>query len=260
MSEAAKTQKVTIISVVNNFDFYDKWIRNNPFSNKYTLVPLDNTVHNKPIPILYNEFLDNYKYDDDSWLVFCHCDWELLEDLDTALTGLSPESLYGPIGTVASCYGDKTWREGVGYYCEEKRDGTSRRCFGEKVKKPTLADTFDCVCLIVPASLVKKHHLRFDEKLFWHLYVEDFCISAKLKYNILSYVINVTSCHHSNAGFECSKGTIPEEYTKTLSYVNQKYPNFLFGGTVSYIGGKKYTEASVLDRARYIMKTKKFDC
>ena len=246
MSEAAKTQKINIISVVNNFDFYDKWIRNNPFSSKYTLIPLDNTVNNKPIPTRYNEFLDNYKYDDDSWLVFCHCDWELLEDLDTALAGLSPESLYGPVGTAVSYYGDKNWRKGVGYFYEEKRDGTKKRVVGEKVEKPTLADTFDCMCLIVPASLIKKHHLRFDEKLSWHLYVEDFCISAKLKYNIPSYVIDIKSCHYSSAGF----GFIPKGYFESLKYINNKYPDNLFAGTISLIGGKFYGKTNVINQLR----------
>ena len=250
LSEAAKTQKITIISVVNNFDFYDKWIKNNRFTSNFALVPFDNNTRNSSVSVLYNEFLNNYDYSKESWFIFCHCDWELLEDINPILEKLDKKNLYGPVGAV--CYAKEEKEKKAtpimtGGCYEEKRDGTGRKFSGSKPNKPMLSDTFDCQCLIVHSSLVDKYHLRFDENLSWHLYVEDFCFSAKLKHSILSYAIRINCCHHSDAGYGLP---IPKGYFDSLKYMNNKYPDNLFAGTVSLIGGKPHEQSNVLAQLR----------
>ena len=251
MSENENKKPIYMISVVNNFDFYDKWIKNNRFTSNFTLVPFDNNTRKSYIPVLYNEFLNNYDYSKESWFIFCHCDWELLEDINPILEKLDKKNLYGPVGsfllfTKNYAKEEKTTSIVTGGCYQEKRDGSDRKFFGSKPDKPMLSDTFDCQCLIVHSSLVDKYHLRFDENLSWHLYVEDFCFSAKLKYSILSYAITINCCHHSDAGF----GPIPKGYLDSLKYMNNKYPDHLFSGTVSLIGGRPYEQSNVLDQLR----------
>ena len=53
--------ELKIVSVVNNFDIYNKCIKNNEFINKYDLIPFDNTSENLGIPKLYNSFMGKLK-------------------------------------------------------------------------------------------------------------------------------------------------------------------------------------------------------
>ncbi len=59
-----------IISVVRDFEMYDKCVGANPYNAGAELHPIDNRVENKGIPTRYNEFLDAYDYSKPDWFVF----------------------------------------------------------------------------------------------------------------------------------------------------------------------------------------------
>ena len=237
-------ETVFFISVVNNYDLYNRCIKNNPFvtgSENIKLVEYNNIKDNVYIAKRYNSFLNNYNYSKEAWFVFCHCDWEPLEDINLQLSKLDKSSLYGPVGSKVEIFNNKCYRTMTGCCYEKRRDGSDLRYLTSFADSIEPTDTFDCQCLIVHSSLIKKYNLRFDENLKWDLYVEDFCINSKLNYNINSYALYFACCHWS--GYH----DLPKSYLKSIEYVNSKYPNNIFGGTVSEIGGKKYPMATEKD-------------
>ena len=205
-----------IISVVRDFDMYNRLVRNNPNSKDATFVAFDNNAENLFIAARYNSFLDSYDYADEDWFVFCHEDWEVFEDLKEKLTYLDKNFLYGPIGAKKDGIYNKN--KIIGQIYESDKDGCNRHLNGEFVKDLIDVDTFDCQCLIIHSSLVKKHGLRFDENLSFDLYVEDFCINAKEKFGISSKILQL-SCQH----YSCGK--ITKRFYKQLSYLKSKYCN-----------------------------------
>lgn len=233
---------IDIVTVVNNFDIYNKCIGDNKFisnRNNIRINTIDNSTNNKFISVRYNEFIKSIF--DDNWILFCHCDWEILEDIIPRLKELDKNCLYGPIGSKCETLyeennTDYVVRELVGSCLERRRDGSGLRRLGNSEEKFKPVDTFDCQALLVHSSLIKKYNLLFDENLQFDLYVEDFCISSFLKYGIKSYSFNITCCHWS--GYHIT----PNSYYKSLSYINDKYKKFLFSGTVSLIGSKNHKE------------------
>ena len=49
---------------------------------------------------------------------------------------------------------------------------------------------------------------------------------------------------------------IPESYVKSLEYLNKKYPNSLYGGTVSVIGDKQVKMATDNEVLIYTIRKK----
>ena len=93
--------KVNFISVVRDPAIYDKTIKNNNYVKKddIKLTYLDNTIENVGISRRYNSFLEQFNFDDPSWLVFCHEDWEILEEiLPPKLEKLDKNCIYGSFG------------------------------------------------------------------------------------------------------------------------------------------------------------------
>lgn len=245
-------ENIFVISVVNDYEMYKRCISQNPFVNflsNVQLVDFDNTKENIYITQRYNSFLERYNYGKEAWFVFCHCDWKLLEDINPILKNLDKSHLYGPVGARVNFINDKIYQEMTGGCLEKRRDGSGLRYIGNKncINIET-SDTFDCQAFIVHSSLVKKYCLRFDEKLKWDLYIEDMCINSKLKYGINSYAINIDCCHWS--GYHL----IPKSYYDSLLYINQKYPDGVWGGTVSLIGGKKVVLASEKETLFYKLR------
>ncbi len=229
-------EDIYFISVVNNYDLYHKCLGLNPFVTEPRnnhLVDFDNTKENIFIPHRYNSFLEKYDYSKDSWFVFCHCDWEPMEDIRQKLKTLDKNYIYGPVGSKAEMYKNKLMVYITGFCYEKRRDGSGLRPLGALEKGIEPSDTFDCQALFVHSSLIKKYNLRFDENLKWDLYVEDFCINAKKQHAIESYAFRLEACHWS--GYHKT----PASYYQSLDYINAKYPNDYFGGTVSHIGGAK---------------------
>lgn len=244
------SENIILISVVNDFNLFTKNIENNVFIKSQTnikLFPYDNRETNEFISKRYNNFIENYDYTDSAWFIFCHTDWEPLEDINEVVNRLDKCNLYGLIGAKSDIFKGKYVTNYSGYCLERQRNGANLRVLDYPNPDQDAVDTLDCVALFVHSSLVKKYDLRFDENLAWDLYVEDFCIQAKQKFNISSYTFNMKSCHWSDASYK----EIPSSYYKSLSYLNNKYKDSMYAGTCSWIGGKKGQFATLQEQVVY---------
>lgn len=254
---AKMKEKLLMISVVNNFEHYNNFILKNKFvesNENIECISFDNTNDNIFISKRYNEFLNSYDYSHDSWFVFCHADWEVLEDIVQILSNLKKNNIYGPIGTVGdfgNVVKNKFTRIVKGFCVEQTRDNNIKRISKtDENWSNTTVDTLDCQAMFVHSSLINKYNLRFDENLQWDLYVEDFCINAK-KYGIQTHVVKIQCCHHSDAGFK----EPPKSYLHMLDYLNKKYPNMMYAGICSPIGGKDVPIAT--DKDQVLAKLRK---
>ncbi|MCQ2966099.1 MAG: hypothetical protein MJ250_05105 [Alphaproteobacteria bacterium] len=208
--------EVVMISVVRNFEMYERLVKSNSFNQKAEFVVFDNNKENIGISARYNSFLENNDYSKDAWFIFCHEDWELKEDISSKLSNLDKNALYGPIGVTFG----KFWKLATtkGEITQSDKDGNDISKQGHFVHTNEVVGTFDCQCLIVHSSLIKKYNLRFDENLLFDLYVEDFCINAREKYDICSKVLQMECQHYS-------EGNITDRFYKQLKYLRNKYKN-----------------------------------
>lgn len=175
------------------------------------------------------------------WIVFCHNDFEIIEQLTPVLSKLDKNYIYGPCGAFISQKKGHNVQAFVGYSIEKSprkdllnytfKNSNFHRFPQDREKY--VVDTLDCLCMIVHSSLVQQFNLRFDEHLRFDLVVEDFCINAKLNYHIPTKLVNLASIHHSNA----TVWSLPPSYFASLKYLNQKYPQAVMAGTCSLIGG-----------------------
>ena len=220
-----------IISVVRDFDMYERCLRKNPNTEGCDLVPIDNRHANDHIGTCYNRTLDSLDPAKPTWLTFCHEDFEPQEPLVEVLAGLAPTSIYGPIGAITvrrfGIY--YQWRL-VGTIEESAKSGNGVGFVGTNAGLGTHADTLDCQCLIVHSSLIERHHLRFDENLTFDLYAEDFCIMARERHGIPSAIVPF-KCHH------WSKGSVQAHYFTQLKYLNGKWPDVAYTGTATQLIG-----------------------
>jgi hypothetical protein len=225
---------IQIVTVINNPTQYERYIKNNPFYKGMDLVSFDNTKENVPIPLRYNSFID-HRMLPDAWVIFCHQDFSIREDVALKFRDLDRECLYGPIGIKASRGGefvfrirgmrilksrrsDFSYREIFGQYLQGFGGDESRaKLMGKKVGKPYEVDSVDSCCLIAHASLIKKYGLRFDEKFDYTLFADDFSIMAKKLYRIRTKALQLDCFHLSEGGKSVG-------YYRCLSYLIEKYP------------------------------------
>lgn len=231
-------KKAIFISVVNEVDIYSKCILENKYiknSDVIETVCLDNAVENVFISKRYNEFISGYDFSNEVWFIFCHSDWEIKENIAVRLDSLDKDCLYGPIGTIIAENKQKIIKqERRGRIYDRKRDGSNLRLVEYyEIESGSEVDTFDCQCLIVHSSLIKKYNLRFDENLEFDLYVEDFCINAKVSHGIKSMILKIECCHWQQLEDINER---PHFFDK-IDYINKKYQNYLFGTTILPIGG-----------------------
>lgn len=209
--------KIVFISVVRNKKMYDDLVRNNPYNQGAEFIGYDNTKENIYIPKRYNDFLDSYDYKTPAWFVFCHEDWQTKSNWFYQLKKLDKNSLYGICGTKITIRNKKyALKYILGEILGSNKYGNRKLLFGTKVKTGTVVDTFDCMCLIVHSSLIKKYHIRFDENLTWHLYTEEMCIRLKEEFNIPSRILQIQSQHWSH-------GKANEEFDKSFNYLIEKF-------------------------------------
>jgi hypothetical protein len=230
---------IEIVTVVNDFEQYKKLISDNEYLLGFKKIPFDNTINNISITSRYNSYIDNLM-PDNSWIIFCHQDFEFKEELLPKFMHLDPSFIYGPIGATSksriSIYfhlfeintlkniriGKSKRRHSIGEIVEQK-DGKFIK-IGRRIHEPIFADTVDCCCLIVHSSLIKKYNLRFDEQLDWHSYSEDFSLNAKVNHNILTKVVQIEAIHYS-------KGSFNGGLKDSLAYLREKYQNMPFAST-----------------------------
>ena len=163
--------------------------------------------------------------------MFCHEDFEFLEDIGGILSKLTTNRLYGPIGSVRVgffgfgrqvVYGSIKWTK-------KGDEVSSDKEIGRHLTRPVRVETFDCCCLIVHSSLVRRFGLRFDKNLEFDMYVEDLCAAAYECHKICSYAIQIDACHHSDAN-------ATERLWRHLPYLASKYRNRCYSGILTYFG------------------------
>lgn len=237
---------VQIVAVVNNFDIFNATIGQNRFMNTLSVHRYDNTKSNVGISKRYNDFIDNVMRKD-SWIIFCHQDFGMLQNISDVLNVLDKNFIYGPIGAAPtkqfvfavafSRYGIERLR--FGFYNRRKEFGQILQAtprnkvkMGRRIGKPVVVDTVDCCCMIIHSSLIRAHRLRFDERLDWHLYVEDFCLNAKFNHAILTKAVQFDCIHHSN-------GNMDFDFNDNLAYIKKKYRIEVFS-TTCYDGYQRF--------------------
>jgi glycosyltransferase involved in cell wall biosynthesis len=229
--------KVYFITVVNDFELYKKLIVNNYFvitNPNIECIYFDNTKENKFISKRYNQFINRYDYSREAWFVFCHTDWEILENIVLKIEKLDKNKIYGPVGGRLGEVGEWYSRIPTGFCYEKRRDGTEKKISGNpKSTTYDMTDTLDCQVIIMHSSLIYNYNLRFDEIFEFDLYVEDFCISAKEKYGIETNILRLYCCHWSNAGYTHERTS---SFKRMLSYINGKYKTKSYNSTVGIIG------------------------
>lgn len=238
---------LTIVSVVRDFEMHKKCIGGNNFCKNAKIIALDNRRNNKPIPALYNHFIDALAPGTQQWIIFCHEDFQFLEDFSGKINALDKNFIWGPIG-VRLTYESSLIPGGVpnltlcGTIYESKKDGRHRHRVGAGGNDDI--HTLDCQCIIVHSSLLQKTGLRFDEALTFDLYAEDFCAQAHERHGIKTKIFPILCQHWSG-------GTLTERYFRQLEYLNGKYPRSEYPSTVGYSFGRGPCLARRIQR--YIM-------
>lgn len=93
-----ESEKIRIVSVVNDFDFYKKVVNLSPCLKTYQVCVYDNTKENIGISERYNDFITkNIAADSDFWVIFCHQDFGFFEDPYDKLKDLDKNCVYGVI-------------------------------------------------------------------------------------------------------------------------------------------------------------------
>jgi len=215
--------KAVFVSAFTDKDLYSRCALENPFirdNANLSTADFDNSTDNRFISKRYNQFLDTWDYSHETWFVFCHSDWEILEDITTKLAKLDKGTLWGPIGAKL-IKNDRQWLQ---IYCgtiqERSRDGNvSRTLWNRHSDTGTPVDTFDSQCMIVHSTLVQKFSLRFDESYKFDLYVEDFCINAAENFGIPSKILRL-DCRHNSIS-DSMNGR--DSFYDMVHYFNEKW-------------------------------------
>ena len=246
------TNKCVIVSAVRDFDIYRRCVSDNPHNRGLSFVAVDNRPRNEHIATLYNRFLDKFDYSCPTWIIFCHEDFEFLESIAEKVCALDVGAIYGPIGGRLLCR--RRWMLGgmwpgeyVGSVIHSDKDGSNQVVIGSVAPTGTIADALDCQCLIVHSSLVQTHRLRFDERLSFDLYAEDFCLGAMVENGIATRILSI-QCHHY------SYGKLLPRFFEQKAYLDAKYPNDeAFSPVGQTIGGGRTTLRRFQKRVRNVM-------
>lgn len=239
--------KVIFITTYVDVNILNRCIRENPFINNdpdSSLYCIKNTEHNLAVPLRYNQFLNQYDYTHEAWFVFCHSDWEIMENPSEAVSALDVSCLYGPIGRCLerSPNGSLISRNRGAIY-DRQRDGSRPRILEGTLNMTGVpVDAFDCQALFVHSSLIQKYGLRFDERFSFDLYVEDFCINARECYGIQSKILSLKCCHWNQIEGLRER----PKYYETLEIFNNKYPESLYSGVCSLLGGASRNKQTLI--------------
>jgi len=204
---------IVVVSVVRDLSAYGRLVAENRFlkSGKAEMVMFDNRGDNLPVPVRYNAFLDSRSLDEEAWYVFCHEDFEFLEPIDGVLASLDKGAVYGVVGADAKM-------RIVGNFINCRRDGSCRTFNECRVIRPVRVSTVDCCCLIAHSSVIRRHCLRFDPKLEWDFYSEDFSAAAAERFGIPTFVVPLL-CRH------WSYGNAGRRFMDTLALLRGKWRN-----------------------------------
>lgn len=217
-----------VICVVNNWEIFDKVVKNNENLKNCEYFISDNTKEDVAITKRYNSFIENSIGKEDFWCLFIHQDFGIMEDIDLVLKKLNQNYIYGAVGVKnfkGIFFGKKNKDRNLGFKTSFKlmlgqilqgeNNFDLKKRWATALFQPTV-DAIDCCCIIIHSSLIKKHNLRFDENLSFHLYAEELCYSAKKNHQIKTKVIQM-KCFH------LGQGTLNEEFEKSAQYLKEKF-------------------------------------
>ena len=226
---------ITIVTAVTNKKQYQHFVFKNRYLQNCMLRFYDNSQENLPIPTRYNHFIEN-ELSENTWTIFCHQDFEFLQNPEEILKDLDPNYVYGPIGVETQIHSSlhlifHSWRIKPSFHKKKEYlsvfqgqihqyGGKKPFLLGRYLSRPANVDTLDCCCVIVHSSLLKKHNLRFDSTFDFHLYAEDFCLSAHLK-GIKSRAVQIQCAHHS-------LGNMNKHFWNKYQDLLRKFPHDFF--------------------------------
>ncbi|MBR1574676.1 MAG: hypothetical protein IJ652_07510 [Bacteroidales bacterium] len=248
------SQTIHIVSVVRDFSMYGKCVADNPWCRDFHRVYYDNREENLPIPARYNHFIDSHP--EEGWIIFCHEDWQLLCDIRPILETCDPGCLYGPVGQYVEMCEHADFESISGYVIQSRKDGShAKEIIG--MIDAGIVDTFDCQCIIVHTSLLRKYGLRFDPHFAFDLYTEDFCAMAHSRYGIASRTLEFPCQHYS-------EGVAGERFHARLDDIKAKYKDApkrygLTVGRLNTFGGDPtkpiyMKRRTLMSRIRYKLK------
>lgn len=223
----AETPLCVFVTVVRDKALYERLVRDNPNNAGGEFVMFDNLAENLSITARYNSFLDRWDYSRKAWFVFVHEDYEFLEPIGRILSTAETGCIYGTCGARSTRPGDDVvWA----LNCE--RDGSNLGLYGSPFIVPQDVLTTDCNCMMVHSDIVREHHLRFDERLTFDLYAEDFEIAARERHGIRTKVLPVLNRHYSF-------GHIAKRFFTQRRYLMEKYADAsrLYGTTTKQLIG-----------------------
>lgn len=224
-AEQEEKDQIVFVCVSNNEYIYQRCVGTSSFMTPYRIIKFDNSENNVPIPIRYNSAISELlgaEYH--GWIFFIHNDFSILENISKIIRNLKKEAVYGPIGAILD-NGKKT-------IYGEILQGQENRFIthGNKIDRPTLVDTVDCQCVFFHSDIVRKYQLRFDEAtpLYFHQYVEEFCLMAKTLADLPTYAVQI-KCKH------LSWGRIDESFYQAIKYIKNKYTSLRWAGTCTHL-------------------------
>ena len=199
------------VTVVRDRGMYSRLVRDNPCNAGAEFVAFDNLAENLSVTRRYNSFLESWDYSREAWFVFLHEDYEFLEPVAPILGSVGRRCIYGTCGARSTRPGDD-----VAWALNSNRDGTQLGVYGRPFAGQPTVLTSDCNCMMVHSSLVRELGLRFDERLTFDLYVEDFEIAAFERFGIPTKVLGVLNHHYSF-------GNIAPRFFVQRGYLMEKY-------------------------------------
>ncbi len=224
---------LTVVSVVRDFEMYDRCIKNNPHLAGARLVAFDNREDNLPIPVRYNAFLDALPADTE-WILFAHEDFELREDPRPLLARRNPLLPLGHIGTrrVGGLFLFPS-----GFLTDSWRDGSGHQVLNPTWLIQTLSngkvECFDCCGFYLHVDALRAWKLRFDERCMWDMYAEDICCQFMLASKRIPGILPAVA-HHWSRG-----NTASPTFLAAKAYLDEKYcDHFFAGGTCTFSIGK----------------------
>ena len=192
MADGSDCSGCVFVAVVRDHDMYARLVKGNPSNAGGEFVAFDNLAENLSVTARYNSFLDSWDYSREAWFVFVHEDYEFLEPVGPLLAKADRKSIYGTCGARSTHPGDD-----IVWALNSNRDGTNLGVYGRPFRGQPTVLTSDCNCLMVHSSLVREFGLRFDEKLTFDLYAEDFEIGAFERFGIATRILGVANHHYS---------------------------------------------------------------
>lgn len=215
--------KNKVVCVVNDYEVFNKVVKNNENIAECEIFDYDNTAKNISIPKRYNDFIvKNIKSDSNFWILFIHQDFGIMENIDSVLKKLNRNDIYGAVGVTfhkGLFLGKEGFKKSIALTWGRILQGQNNFNFkghGRRILFPFTVNAIDCCCVMLHSSLFNKYNLRFDENLNFHMYAEELCYRAKKDYKIKTKVVQM-KCFHMGTG------TLNEEFVKSADYLKKKF-------------------------------------